>query len=149
MMSNLRKSIVKNTSKYLEIYDEAKVKTTKLNSYTVESYTNKEVSSVTSILKSNQIRYIVLGNGDRVVSQYPIVGEKINKIDKVFLLTNGNEIKMPNIVGYSAKDFYNFVNILDLPHSIDGIGYVLSQSIPPDSVLDKSQQLDVKMGAKY
>ncbi len=149
VISKMVKSIVKNTSKYLEIYDEAKVKTTKLNSYTVESYTNKEVSSVTSILKSNQIRYVVLGNGDRVVSQYPIVGEKINKIDKVFLLTNGNEIKMPNIVGYSAKDFYNFVNILDLPYSIDGIGYVLSQSIPPDSVLDKSQQLDVKMGAKY
>ena len=148
-ISTFVKNIVKNTSKYLEIYDEVKAKTSKLNSYTVDSYINKEVSSVTSTLKSNQIRYVVLGNGNKVVAQYPQENEKINKIDRVFLLTNGKEIKMPNIIGYSAKDFYSFVDLVNIPYSVDGIGYVTSQSIPKDTVLDGKKQLDVKMEAKY
>lgn len=149
IISTFVKNIVKNTSKYLEIYDEAKAKTSKLNSYTVDSFINKEVSSVTSTLKSNQIKYIVLGNGNKVIAQYPSSGEVINKIDKVFLLTNGKEIKMPNIIGYSAKDFYNFVDLVNIPYSVDGIGYVTSQSIPKDTVLDGKKQLNVKMEAKY
>ena len=148
-ISALVKSIVKNTSKYLEIYDEAKEKTTKLTDYVVSSYVDKDVSSVTSTLKSNQINYVVIGNGDKIVNQFPKKDEKINKIDKVFLLTNGNEIKMPNIVGYSAKDFYSLMSLIKIPYTVDGIGYITSQSIPPDTVIDANSELEVKMEAKY
>ena len=56
---------------------------------------------------------------------------------------------MPNIVGYSSRDFYSFINLVRIPYTVDGIGYVKEQSIPKDTVLDDKSQLDVKMSAKY
>ena len=148
-ISKVVQNIVKNTSKYLEIYDETKKDTQKLEEFEIGSYINKSVSSVTSTLKSNEIKYVVLGDGDTIVEQYPLQGDKVNKIDRVFLLTNSSTIKMPDIIGYSSKDFYSLINILKIQYTVDGIGYVKEQSIPKDTVLDDKSQLDVKMEAKY
>ncbi len=143
------RSIIKNTSKYLEIYDETKASTTKLDDYVLDSYINKNVESVTSILNTNQINVVVLGSGDKIVAQYPLANTTINKIDKVFLLTNSSEIKMPNLVGYSTRDLQSFINIVKIPYSKEGIGYVISQSIPPETVLDENSNLEVNLEAKY
>lgn len=143
------RSIIKNTSKYLEIYDETKASTTKLDDYVLDSYINKNVESVTSILNTNQINVVVLGSGDKIVAQYPLANTTINKIDKVFLLTNSSEIKMPNLVGYSTRDLQSFINIVKIPYTKEGIGYVISQSIPPETVLDENSNLEVNLEAKY
>lgn len=148
-VSEMVKSIIKNTSKYLEIYDETKASTTKLEEYTVSSYINKKVDSVSSVLQGNQIEPIILGTGDKVVAQYPEAGTKINKIDKVFLLTNSSEITMPNLVGFSNKDFNSFISIVKIPYIKNGIGYVVSQSIPPGTVIDEKSNLEVALEAKY
>ncbi len=143
------KSMVKNTSKYLEIYDETKVNVTKLQTIELDSYIDKDINSVQSLLKSNQIDAIILGNGDKIIAQYPKQGEKINKIDKVFLLTNGNEIKMPNIIGYSMRDFLSFIDMVKIPYNKEGIGYAISQSIPEGTLINKETNLEVKFEAKY
>ncbi len=142
-------SIIKNTSKYLEIYDETKEKISKLDTYEVDSYVNKDVGSVTSKLKSNSIETVVLGNGNIVIDQYPRKGEKINKIDKVFLLTNGDSTLMPNIVGYSVRDFNSLMKLLEIPYQTDGIGYIVTQSIPPDTPITKESILEVKFETRY
>ena len=142
-------SIIKNTSKYLEIYDEQKEQVSKLETYEVDSYINKDVNSVTSKLKSSSIETVVLGNGNIVIDQYPKKGETINKIDKVFLLTNGSDILMPDITNYSVRDFNSLVNLLDIPYQTDGIGYLVSQSIPPGTPITKESILEVKFEVKY
>lgn len=143
------KNLIKNTSKFLGIYDETKVNTTKLDEFTVESYVNKDVKTVTSNLTANKIDYVLLGDGDRVVAQFPKENEVINKINKVFLLTNSEIIKMPDMTGYSARDFYSLMSLLKIPYTIDGVGYVTSQSIPPGTIIDKEKNLEVKFEAKY
>lgn len=143
------RSIIKNTSKYLEIYDETKATTTKLQEYDVESYLNKNVESVVASLQSNQLNPVVIGNGDKIVAQSPTVGEKINAIDKVFLVTNGSEIRMPNLIGYSLKDFNTLMTLLKIPYAKEGIGYIVVQSVPPDTVIDSNTTLTVKFEAKY
>ena len=148
-ISTAVKSIVKNTSKYLEIYDETKDNSTKLQNYTLGCYTSKDVNSVKSMLDSSDIKYVVLGNGDKIVSQYPLTGEKINKIDRVFLLTNSSEIKMPDLTGYSARDFYSFISLVNIPYSVEGIGYIKSQNIEKDTVLTNESKLEVKFESKY
>lgn len=148
-VSVMVQSIVKNTSKYLEIYDETKENTQKLKEYKVLSYTNKDLASVTSSLKSNEINYVVLGDGDTIVNQYPKSGEVINKIDKVFLLTNSSKVKMPNIIGYSVKDFYSFINLVNIPFKMEGAGYITSQSIKEGTELNSNLELDVKFSSKY
>ena len=148
-IATMVQSIVKNTSKYLEIYDETKESTTKLEEYTVESFLNKSVDSITSSLKSKNLNYVVLGNGDKVVEQIPNIGEKINKIDKIFLLTNGNEVKMPNLVGYSLKDFLSFIKLINIPYKKDGNGYITNQSIQEGTLINKDSNLEVTLESKY
>ena len=148
-IAEMVKSIIKNTSKYLGIYDETKETTSKLEEYKIESYLNKNVESVKSLLETNQINVVVLGTGDKIVAQSPTIGDTINKIDKVFLLTNSNEIQIPDLTGYSTRDFQSFINMVKIPYTKDGIGYVVSQNIPPGTVIDENTILEVKFESKY
>jgi len=148
-IATMVQSIVKNTSKYLEIYDETKESTTKLEEYTIESFLNKNIESVTGELKSKGINYVVIGNGEKVVEQIPSIGDKINKIDKVFLLTNGTEIKMPNLTNYSLKDFLSFVTLANIPYKIEGNGFLVKQSIEEGTILNDESNLEVLFEAKY
>ena len=149
-LSVLVQNIIKNTSKYLEIYDEASVNITKMETVELDSYIDKSISSVDSVLKSNQIDAIIIGNGDIVVAQYPKAYENINKIDKVFLLTNGTELRMPDLTGYSYRDVYSFIKLVGLTnYHFEGVGYVTSQSIPPGTVISKEIELNVVLESKY
>ena len=148
-VSRVVQNVVKNTSKYLEIYDESKIETKKLEEFVLPSYINKKVSSVQSELNGNGLKYVILGDGDTIVKQYPTANTKVNKIDRIFLLTNSSTIKMPNIIGYSSKDVYSLMRLLKIPYNIDGVGYVVTQSIPKDTVLNENSVLDVKLEAKY
>lgn len=125
----LIQDIIKNVSKYLNIYDDPNNDVKKLDEYVVESYVNKSVSSIKNTLESYNLNVVVLGGGDKIVKQYPQSGTVINKIDKVFLLTNGNTFNMPNILGYSKKDFYTLMSLLNIEYEASGNGYVVSQNI--------------------
>lgn len=146
---NLVQEIIKNVSKYLEIYDESDKNSNKLSSFEVGSYTNKKKADVVSELNSYGMNVVVIGNGDVVVNQYPISGSVINKIDKVFLLTNYTEILMPNLIGYSTRDFYSFMSLLSIPYETEGIGFITSQSITYNTKITDEMILEVKFETKY
>lgn len=145
----LVQEIIKNVSKYLEIYEEKENTTTKLETFEVGSYLNKDKTSIISKLNSYGVEAVVLGDGDTIVEQYPQKGSIIDKTDKVFLLTNGTNILMPNIVGYSAKDFYSLMFLMDIPYETNGIGYVVSQSIPTNTIIDDKMTLKVEFSVIY
>ena len=145
----LVQEIIKNVSKYLEIYEEKENTTTKLETFEVGSYLNKDKTSIISKLNSYGVEAVVLGDGDTIVEQYPQKGSIIDKTDKVFLLTNGTNILMPNIVGYSAKDFYSLMFLMDIPYETNGIGYVVSQSIPANTIIDDKMTLKVEFSVIY
>ena len=145
---NFIQSIIKNTSKYLEIYDESKQNVAKLETYVLDSYINKDVNTVTSNLKINSLNVVVLGEGSKIINQYPIRGTEINKIDKIFLVTS-KDIKMPNLKGYSVKDFKAFANLVGIEYKIDGSGYLTSQSINPGELIKEGMVLEAKFSSKF
>ena len=136
----LVQSIVKNVSKYLEIYDESKINTVQLEEIKVDSYTNKNVSDVKTTLNNYGINVVVVGTGEKVVDQYPTKGSKINKIDKVILITNG-DLLMPNLTGFSMKDIEVLSKLLNLKVETKGNGYVTAQSIPPGTKIERGYNL--------
>lgn len=146
---NMVQSIIKNVSKYLEIYEENDNNTIKLETVTVESYTNKKVSTVLSELNAHEIKTVVLGDGDTVVSQYPSQKTEINKIDRVFLLTNNDNIVMPDMTGYSLKDVYSLMSLLKIPYEINGNGYVINQSVPAGTKIESSTSISIELGTKF
>ena len=132
---NAVKPIVKNVSKYLEIYDTVEDKT--INNYKVENYINRDLSKVKQTLRKNKINYLVLGTGEKVINQYPEKGSIVNVNDTIILLTNDNEYKMTNLKGYSKKEVRAVCNLLNIKCTFKGYGYVSSQSVSKNSLIKK------------
>ena len=141
---NMIQSIVKNVSKYLEIYDETKANSAKLKEITVGSYTNKSTSEVKTTLRNNGMKVSSIGNGEKIVDQYPKAGTKINKIDRVILLTNATEIKMPNLIGFSMKEAKILLDFMGIEYETIGSGYVTKQSIKEGEVVTKDSKQSLR-----
>lgn len=122
------KSVVTNTSKYYNIYDEQDQNTTGIT-YTLDSYINKNVETVKQLLESKGLGVVTIGNDDVVANQYPNSQIVVTKGCKVFLVTNGSEITIPNFKGWSKKDVQTYLNLAGIKYSSEGIGYLVSQSI--------------------
>lgn len=120
------KEVEKNITKYLNIESSSKSK----ESYVIKSYLNKKVSSTVSSLESNNIKILVLGNGDKVIDQYPKSGNTLYEGDLVILKSNNfDNTKMIDLYGYSYKEVVNILNLMDISYAIEGSGYVYEQSI--------------------
>lgn len=145
----LVQEIIKNISKYLEIYEKNTSEELVMDKIKIESYINKDTNSIVSTLKSYGIETVVIGNGNKIISQYPKENAIINKIDKVFLVTNDENITMPNLIGYSTRDFHSLMSLLNIKYHTIGHGFLITQSIPPDTPINKDTYLDVTFESKY
>lgn len=144
-LSTAVKDVIVNISKYLNI-DKSVVKDT---SYKIDSYINKNTSDVATKLKDNNLNTIILGDGDKVISQYPSKGNILTENDNVVLLTNHYDYKMIDFTGFSYKDAINVLNLMGLDYKIDGNGYVYEQNIEKDTILSESDIIELKLKDKY
>ena len=146
-LSNVVKDVVKNISKYYNIYDFENNKNN-ISNYQIGNYINKELDKVVDDLKENNIAPIILGNGDIIVDQYP-KNNLVSGEDKVFFLTNANEVKMPNLEGYSKNEVMTLCNLLGIDYVISGNGYVKNQSIKEGEIVNKESNLEINLNLLY
>ena len=147
-LSSVVKEIVRNVSKYYNIYSEDTSKITS-SQITISNYLNKSVDTVKKDLESSGLKVIVLGNGKKIIKQYPETNTNLIKDDKVFLLTNGNKITMPDLSGYAIIEVKTLANILNLGLKIKGNGYAINQSIKKDTLLGEEKILEVEFKLPY
>lgn len=121
-------SVVESIGKYLNI-NQDQTNSVENVSYKLPSYINKTTVNVAKDLQTHNINPIIIGSGTKIINQYPTSGTKVTYLDKVILLTNSTEIKLPSFIGWSRKDFITFANLTKLNYEIEGTGYVISQSI--------------------
>lgn len=140
------KSVVKNVSTYLNIYGD-KDNNTKEN-YKMDSYLNKKVKDITNALNKNGNKVVVIGDGEKIIDQYPKKGYLLSSNDTVILKTNGN-YKMPSLIGMSKKEVVEICSMLDLNCTFDGFGYANSQSIKESSTIKKKDELKVSFKELY
>ena len=81
------------------------------------------------MLETNNIKSVVIGNGNKIINQYPNKGDKVLSYDKVFLFTNSFEGKMPNLIGYTRSEAIYIMQTLGYKYEIEGYGNVVEQSI--------------------
>ena len=125
------KEVLTNINKYLNINTGEEVKE---NVY-LSSYINKNVNDVVSELNSKGINTVVIGNGVKVVNQYP-GSSTVLLNDKVYLLTNNYNKEMIDVSGMSYKDATNILKMLGINYETEGIGYAYEQSVLPGSVVE-------------
>lgn len=126
-MPNMIKSMIKDIETY---YNLTSVEVDNNSVYIMDNFLNKDVEISKNTLNLKNIKYEIIGNGNKIINQYPLKGTSVN--GKVFLLTNDSNITVPNIVGYSRKSVVNLANILNIEYNIEGTGYVETYTIDVD-----------------
>ena len=140
-LSNSVKSLIKDLEAY---YNLTNVRENKKSTYDVESYINKKVDDVKNVLDVNKIGYIVIGDGTKVIKQYPETGI-VN--GKILLLTNG-KFTESDLKGLSSKEVKQYCNMTNLKCNITGNGYVtLFNYVKDDS--GNITNLDIVLDQKY
>ena len=147
-LASITKEIVTNISKYYNIYGE-NVEKIESSQVKIDKYLNKDVNVVQKDLKEKELNVVVLGNGKKIIKQYPEGGTNLINDDKVFLLTNGDKITMPDLTGYSKIDVKAITSLLGLSLKEKGNGYAVSQSIKKGEVLSQEKVIEVEFKLPY
>ena len=147
-LASITKEIVTNISKYYNIYgaETEKIETSQIK---VSNYLNKDIENTKAELEEKGLKVVVLGNGKKIIKQYPEANTNLIKDDRIFLLTNGDKITMPDIIGYGKIEVKSLASILNLGLKTTGNGYAVSQSIKKDSVIGEEKILEVEFKLPY
>lgn len=147
-ISNAIKEIVNNLSKYYGTYDTTD-KTIDIKEYNLDNYVNKKLENVKLTLDKEKIKYVVLGNGNKIIKQYPEKNDTITSEDTLYLITNDNELTLPNVVGLSSKVAKNLLQKLGLNVTLDGYGYITEQSLPEGTKITPNLDITLKAAPKF
>ncbi|MDD3392577.1 MAG: penicillin-binding protein [Bacilli bacterium] len=145
-LSTAVKQVVKNVSKYLDLTETTD--TSVMTTTVLDSYISSDVDTVKQALEDVNLNVIVIGDGTKVISQYPASSTTVIEGDKVFLLTNSSNYTMPNIIGWSRADVTNFCNLIGLGCEFENYGYVIEQSITKNSTINSENKLTVTLKEK-
>ncbi len=145
-MAFATKQVIENIGKYLNMGYEKEI-SDNLTIVDVPNYVNRYLEDVVKDLAETKIDVIILGDGNKIIKQSPSGGQLLTG-DRLYLLTEGENILMPCFKGYSRREVMNFVDLTNLKVNFDGFGYIFSQSISEGTLVDKKMVLDLELTAK-
>ena len=129
-LSKLVKTVASDVSKYLDL---SNVPKETLSSFEMKNYFSKDINDA----DMENVKLFVIGNGNKIIDQYPGVNTMVVENDVVILKTNGKEIKMPSFIGLSLKETKKLCSMLGITCDIEGNGYVINQDIKENTIIDK------------
>ncbi len=118
------------------------------SSFVLGDYRGENTIKVKENLESQDLNVVLIGNGDYIINQYPEKGITVLDNDQIFLITNKNEITIPNFYGWSKKDVQTFTNLANIEVEFEGYGYVINQNIKPLAILKDKEKLVIKLEDK-
>ena len=114
-------------------------------SYTnIRDYTNDLSENVTMELANGGVKTVVIGEEGKIVSQYPAAGTKLTSSNIVFLKTSG-AITLPDFTNWSLRNILVYKQLSKLPIEIVGEGFVTSQSVSPNMVIEDNAPIVVNL----
>ena len=147
-LSRAVKEIVHNVSKYYG-NDDSKQNTIEITNYKVPSFINKKLDTVKTTLTSDKIKYVVIGEGDKVVKQSPSPDKTMTNQDTIYLITNDRNQKVPSVKGLSSKVAKDLLQKLSIKVTLDGVGYVTEQSITPGTEITPNMEIKLTLQPKF
>ncbi len=142
-LSNTVKEIVKDTAKYLGVFEDDPEINKEVTTYKLKNYKGNQIEDVTKKLQEKGITYVTFGGGTKIVDQYPKKNTLINTKQKVYLFTNDSSTTMPDMTGYSIKEANIVLNKLGIKHKIYAESKVQSQSISPGTVITSDMEVEL------
>lgn len=136
-------NIVEEIAKYKNITDNtAKIDNSKI--IKIDNYVSKNTEESIKNIQSKNLNVLTIGSGKYVINQYPKKDKKIPTGSKVILITNG-DLTMPNITGYSSNEAITICKLLQLKYHINGVGNVISTSIPEGTPITKDMLIEINL----
>lgn len=149
-MTSVVKELVTNISSYYGIYEEKQEVNSKLETFSITSYKNKKVEDVEASLKEFGVKTVIIGEGNKIINQYPATGSKITTKDLVILITNDNiNRRVPDFTGYSLNQVKTILSYLDIEYELEGNGYVTNQSIEAGTIITDDMNLKLTLKDYY
>ena len=139
--------VIHNIAKYKNMYSEINEKKSSMQKYSIKSYISSDTDKAKEELSKMKMNIVLIGDGDKIINQYPSRGSTIITGDKIYLVTNSTKIEMPDITGWSLSDVRRFVEYCNINFEYSGHGYVVKQSIKPKTIL-KGESLSVELKDK-
>ncbi|MUG45011.1 penicillin-binding transpeptidase domain-containing protein [Paenibacillus woosongensis] len=88
------------------------------------------VQEAKDLLAGKGISYATLGNGSKVVSQFPKAGTYMKPGQHMYILTEeGQHLNIPNVKGQSLRDAMELLSVLQVSVRTVGEGYVVDQQV--------------------
>ena len=134
------KDVLVSTSKYLSITEGSK----KIKHIKIEDYSNKDVDEIKKELKNININTVILGNGNKIINQYPKKGIEVYENGLVVLLTNNCNKQMIDFSGMSYKEVKEILDLMGVEYELNGYGYAYSQNISKGDIIDKKVIIEFK-----
>ena len=144
-VANLVKTVVEEVAKYKNI-TETESALDKSKIITLDNYISKNVDETRDKLISLGLNPIIMGDGNKVINQYPLKNSVVISSSKVFILTNGNKYIMPEVTNWSRNEITNFCKTINLNYEINGYGKVISTSIEMGKEIDLNQTIAINLG---
>ena len=112
--------------------------------YEMPNVTNISYDKACESLNDYGINIVKIGDGDKVIDQYPKQGDDVYTNQKVFLLTNKNYI-LPDFTDWTRKEIITYWSLTGLPIMIDGYGVGYEQSMSAGSSVDGSVEIIIRL----
>jgi len=101
------------------------------------------INNKVDILNDIKHEKVVIGDGDKIINQYPKANITLNSHDKLFVMTNGKNILLPNMTNWSNRDVSRYCNLVNLKCNIEGYGFVSNQDVKEGTNIKEVEQLNI------
>jgi penicillin-binding protein 2B len=128
--------------------DSGPSETTPVIEMQIPNFINRTTLSFMTWNAQLDVPVTIIGNGERIINQYPNANSTILNTQRLFILTDGNEVTMPDMTGWSRKDVTTFWLLSNRAVVIEGSGLVNSQNIEPGTILTDESELSVILTLK-
>ena len=139
--------LMKDIATYRNTFNNEKTLNTS-NTYVLDDYRGELTEDVKKLLKNKELNPILIGNGKYIIDQYPEKDITVLDNDNIILVTNGDEIKIPDFNGWTKKDIEAFAYKAGIEVEFEGYGYSYNQNLDVDHILEKKEKLMIKLKDK-
>lgn len=109
----------------------------------IPAVVNQEKTEAIELLQVNGFSAIgVIGNGSRIVQQFPLEGTTTILNQKILLMTEG-AMTMPDVRGWSKDDVLKVAEMTGVTIEFEGEGYVVHQELSEGSLLNPEDSVKI------
>ena len=87
---------------------------------------------------------VVIGNGDKVLKQYPENGEDVYSKSKTFIVTDTDNIELPDFTGWTRKEVIIYWRLSNIAIQMEDYGVAYEQSLSKGTIVNKYSEIIVK-----